>query len=37
LDLGQRDAGLVLYQGAEQILIRLEHWATMAADAVWGD
>jgi hypothetical protein len=33
LDLAERDAGLALHQGAEQILMRLEHRTTMAADA----
>jgi hypothetical protein len=37
LDLGQRDAGLGLHQGAEQILMRLEHWTTMAADPIRPD
>jgi hypothetical protein len=30
LDLGQRDAGFGLHQGAQQILVRLRHWMTMA-------
>jgi hypothetical protein len=37
LDLGQRDAGLGVHQGAQQLLMRLEHRTTMAADALWGD
>jgi hypothetical protein len=35
LDLGQCDAGLGLHEGAEQILMRLEHRTTMAANAGW--
>ena len=35
LDLGQREAGLGVHQGAEQILMRLEHRTTMAANAGW--
>jgi hypothetical protein len=35
LDLGQRDAGFGLHQGSQQILMRLEHRATVAADTLW--
>jgi hypothetical protein len=34
LDLGERDTGLGLHQGAEQILMRLEHRTTMASNPV---
>jgi hypothetical protein len=37
LDLGERDAGLGVYQGAQQILMRLEDWTAMTADALWSD
>jgi len=37
LDLGQRDAGLGVHQGAQQLLMRLEHRTTVTADALWGD
>jgi len=34
LDLGQRDAGLGVHQGAQQILMRLEHRAELASNPV---
>jgi hypothetical protein len=35
LDLGQRDAGLGVHQGSQQILVGLEHRAEMASNPVW--
>lgn len=35
LDLEERDAGLGVHQGSQQILMRLEHRTTMAANSVW--
>lgn len=37
LDLGERNAGLGLHQGSEQILMRLEHRATMATNPIRPD
>ena len=34
-DFRQRDAGLGVHQGAQQILMWLKHWATVPADALW--
>jgi len=35
LDLGQRDAGFGVHQGAQQILMRLEHRAEIASNPIW--
>ena len=35
LDLGERDAGLGVHEGSQQILMRLEHRTAMTADPLW--